>query len=226
MYRTLIRTEKGAIDRVKQRVCLPVLAAYEIHSVHIDFIDSAHYESVDFRIEVPFVVWLNNCTAARMLGDEEDDCLYLHVDYFYRKADSAPECKLLADGLIDSTFRSSPSTKEIDVAEKRKEIFTKHYISGHFALDNGLFKEAVVNFETVVEVLLNTELKYANLRDLIERTPLAPSYHDEMSFIGDCRNKVHPERLRDVGDVSRADAMRCRQDLALIINEIADLDAF
>jgi len=226
MYRTLIRTEDGAIDREKRRVFLPVLAAYEIHSVWIDFLGcTTQYESIDFQIDVPFVHWLNTETA-EMLGKKEDDRVFLHVDYFYRKPDTAPGCKRLANGLIASTLKREPTPNEKAIVEKREEIFAKHYISGQFALDNGLFKEAALNFGTVVDVLLNTELKHADLYDLIESTPLARTYTNQMHFIRKCRNRVHPEQIRKFDDVSRGDAMMCRQNLDLVINEIADFRCF
>ncbi|MBN2295355.1 MAG: hypothetical protein JXM70_23190 [Pirellulales bacterium] len=224
MYRTLIRSERGAIDKANRRVFLPVLAAYEIHSVHIDFLGcTTQHESIDFRIDVPFIHWLDDGIANTL---RSDDHLFLHVDYFYRKAETAPECLRLGTGLIRSTLTHTPTSAENAATAKREQIFVKHYIDGQFALDNGLFKEAVVNFGTVVEVLLNTELKHANLTDLIATTPLASGYHTQMHFIRKCRNKVHPNRLRDFDDVTRIDAIQCRQNLDLIINDVADLAAF
>ena len=64
----------------------------------------------------------------------EDDEIYIEGHYFY-KTDAIN----LWDSVVDASYPQASSNDT-------KRILSRHYIDGHFSLDNGLYKEAQAFF--------------------------------------------------------------------------------
>lgn len=227
MYKSIIFTPSIAFDLTKARIFVPTLTACILQSIEFLIPGAATQKSLDeFEIKGPFIVLDSSLTALL----QADNQFIIHVDYHYKSSEHEPVCKELADNVLSQTLSSPPATPdEIDIHRKRTEIFVKHYINGIFAFDSGLYKEAVLNFGTVLEVMLNTELNNISLggqRGLIATTTIAPGLRDNMTFIRECRNKVHANRIADLGDISRLESRKCRMNLDEILTEVVDLNAY
>jgi hypothetical protein len=89
--------------------------------------------------------------------------------------------------LVDSSF-GNPSLS--------KEIISKHYTEGQFCLDNGLYKNAVVNFGTTLEALLNKNFQSKKFEVLINNY-FGTTDKVVMNSIRNLRNKIHPNRISE-----------------------------
>ena len=89
-------------------------------------------------------------------------------------------------------------------------------------MDNGLYKNAVLNFGTTLEALLNKNLQDKKLCDLIKdysgATDKTAMTENEMTSIRNLRNKVHPHRISQTQDITRKEAINTRNQLEIIIN--------
>lgn len=92
---------------------------------------------------------------------------------------------------------------------------------GQFALDSWLYKEAVLKFGTVIEAIIDTELRGDRFGNLIDQSNY--STKADMHLIRKFRNQVHPNRLQNFSDINRSDALHARFTLGRILIEIVDL---
>jgi len=134
------------------------------------------------------------------------DGVFLEVEYHY-KSDRGD----LLDNLVDQSYAKG---------DESKQILSAHFVDGHFALDNELYKEAISNFGTVVEAMVNRKMSKDGLAALIDKDPTAlmsPPIQQHMRDIKDMRNRVHPNWIADYGHISREDAEDARYKLQEII---------
>jgi hypothetical protein len=82
-----------------------------------------------------------------------------------------------------------------------------------------LYKNAVLNFGTTLEGLLNKSLTNKKLNDLIIQYE-GSADKDHMHFIRRLRNKVHPNQISLSEDITRKEAVEARNKLETIIREI------
>lgn len=190
--------DKAQIDFTKQQIFAPILGAYIEHSV-------------DLRINQIFYprgfsqngIWLELDTAALGFSLDKDDEVGIQIEYFFKSSH---------DRLLGFLVRRHYAA---DTREKTVEIMSDHYIDGNFAFDNGLHREAVMNFGTVLESILDLELNgEKSLNDFIKAEKTATSQiKSDMNEIRKARNSVHPSRLKTSAKVSRMDAQRVREAL-------------
>lgn len=201
VYTTRFQFSPASIDVPNHRLFAPVLGAVHSHIVEVDI--NGVREDTEFWLLHP---WLQLDQTKLGFRLAKDDRISLHMEYFY---------KVDRPGL----FWFMTGCKE-ETPDRRTQIISKHYIDGHFAFDNGLYKEAVLNFGTVVEAILNVELKVRNLRNMIDTEICASTdrgIRERMHMVRTLRNKVHPERIDETADVSKHDAMQARLALQEII---------
>ena len=86
-------------------------------------------------------------------------------------------------------------------------------------MDNGLYKNAVLNFGTTLEGLLNKELQRIDLNDLINYY-IGTANKDDMHYIRQLRNKVHPNQINAPQDISAKEAVEARNKLEKILKMI------
>ena len=214
MYRSLITLQAGAHDSSNSRIFIPELASCNIHSVQFDIAGApGQFETLDFNIEPPFLV-LDSYINALLNTDSK---FIVKIDY--HGLSQSDRYSDLSKSIIQATLDSTPSAAEINAISKRAEIFSKHFSHGQFALDIGLYKEAVLNYGTVLETLLNLDLRHASLNNLINSSGYEPVSKSLMHEIRECRNRVHPEQLSNFGDVSRTEAIKSRHSVNLIMNQ-------
>jgi len=202
-YSTLYPLSQTTVDFTQQRIFAPVCAAMQIHTMKLYI--NGQVQVRGFRFLHP---WLS--VDKVVLGFEIDntDELWLEIGYFY-KSDRAD----LLDTLVNSSY---PTT----TASKTKSILSTHYIDGHFALDNGLYKEAITNFGTVIETLVNRDLSHSQLNCLISNDPVAisdPKVQHYMHDLRELRNRVHPNQISKMGSISRENAESARFKLQDIV---------
>ena len=214
MYRTVVVVQEGAYDSSRSRIFIPELATCNIHSVHFDISGATGvYESIDYEIVPPFLVLSNGVDA--LLSERSE--FVVRIDYHdLRPADSLSEVSM---AIVRATIQGEPSVQETTVLEQRAKIFGKHFSHGQFSLDMGLYKEAVLNYGTVLETMLNTELEFARMSVLINESHSTPTDKELMNQINALRNRVHPERLLNFDDVNRSDAITVRHNIDLLINK-------
>jgi hypothetical protein len=191
----------SAIDEAGQRIFAPVIGAINVHTINI--FCGALPNIKGFSISHPWIVLDGNIIGHKI---EKSDEIYVVADYFYKTSDK---------NILSFAIGSNYSDKE-----KTGEILASHYIDGHFALDCGLYKEAVFNFGTVVEALVNTNLEYCRLESGITkdvRFQNEPDLKQKMLFINSLRNRVHPEQISNVGLITREEALKARLVLQDII---------
>lgn len=198
-YTTRFKLSPASIDALNCRVFAPILGAVQRHIVVVEI--NGLPEDTDFYLQPP---WLELDRSKLGFDLEPSDKLSLHVEYFY-KADAPYLFGFLTGHTAD---------------DHRTEIISKHYIDGHFSFDNGLYKEAVLNFGTVLEAVLNVNFTKANLVDLIKTESCAATnkdVRDHMHLIRKLRNKVHPREISKTADVGPHDAAQARLALQEII---------
>lgn len=201
MYKAVFKIQPECIDPVNQEIFTPFINCYQIHSVMLNIGGLIQEQDIDFEIDEHKTKWLGN-----IFGIHSEDSILFDINYFYIK----PENVEVLGFLINETY-SNPL--------KTKEIISRHYIDGQFSLDNGLYKNAALNFGTVLEGLLNKTLSNKKLEKLIDDYS-GTADKEAMHFIRNIRNKVHPNRISNTEDVSRLEAIQARDKLEIIINEI------
>jgi hypothetical protein len=203
-YSTQFEFAEGVLDEPLQRIFAPIVGAWFVQSSRLSI--NGQMIMSGFRLEHPWIVWdQTDVGYALHVGDN----VCLQADYFY-KTDRIH--------LLDCVLpRDYPSA----TAGAAKEIMSTHFIDGHFAFDNGLYKEAVSNFGTVAEALLNRTMENTALKTLITNDPVAkkaPTIQDSLNFIRELRNRVHPNQIKSSGNISFEDARSARHQLQKILH--------
>jgi hypothetical protein len=153
---------------------------------------------------------------------DAQDKITIEINYHYKNSPYDPVCRNLALRVIQASWFSDPRAPSESIEKKRQEIFIKHYIDAQFSLDNGLFKESVLNFGTALEVLLNRDLlDRPRFHDRIDKCSGLSMFKDEMHTIQKYRNRVHPSQLKGFSDVVRHEAQECRQIMERILRVLA-----
>lgn len=203
MYKSLIKIHSDCIYEDSQSIFVPCINCYYIHSIFLYMGGLANEEGSDFEIEHPFIKWRYEDFGATI---EKSDSLRLEINYHYMKFEETT----CFDFIIHDEF--------VDF-DKSNKIASKHYMEGIFSLDNGLYKNSVTNFGTVLEALLNRKLNNVSLKKLIEQ------YEDisiipHMEYVRNTRNKIHASAIVGNQDVTRKEAIECRNSLDRILNNI------
>ena len=200
MYKAVFNIQSGCISHSRQEIFTPFINCYDVHSVTIHVNGQVHQEERSFKLNGEKTVWFGGFTI------DGNDSVVFDINYFYIRPENVEALGFVINGsYIDQS--------------KSKEIVSKHYIDGQFSLDNGLYKNAVMNFGTVLEGLLNTELNSTKLVRLINGYS-GDANKDAMHWIRKLRNKVHPNMISETEDVSRTDAVAARDHLELILRTI------
>jgi hypothetical protein len=197
MYKAVYKIQSSSIDEATQTIFTPFINCYEIHSIVV-YVNGLGAVEEGFTIDK----YRTRCSFGYEI--KKSWSVVFDINYFYMKTSPLN----VLDFLIDQSY--------INPAESEK-IVSKHYISGQFALDNGLYKEAVLNFGTVLEGLLNKKLDGTWLSTLIQKYSGRADPSD-MEFIKDLRNKVHPNQISLTQDISRRDAVLARNKLEVILH--------
>lgn len=200
MFKGIFKITSNLIDVENQEIFTPFVNCYHLHSAILSFNGISYEEDADFNFEGFKTKW----TGAFNL--EEEDVLIFDLNYFYIKPDNLNVLSFI----VDNTY-TNPA--------KSNEIISKHYIEGQFSLDNGLYKNAVLNFGTALEGILNKSLANQDLNYLIENYP-GEADKSKMHTLRKLRNKVHPNRISSTQDVTRKEAIEARQNLELILRYI------
>lgn len=208
MYKATYRISPDCLpeDAINQLVFAPFVQCYHIHGItiiaggHVTVEDVSSLRILDYQVE-----WQTQQVGFHL---DNTDHVVFQIDYFYMRPDNT---EVLAF-LIDSSY-----TKP----DKTKSIVSSHYIQGQFALDNGLYKNAVLNFGTTLEGLLNKKLENKDLDDLI-KSYKGNASTEAMNFIRRLRNKVHPNRIEQTEDVTRQEAISAREYLEVILKKMHD----
>lgn len=200
MYKAIYKVQGDCIDGDKNAIFSPFINCYYLHSVTIIYNGIIYQEEIDFTINEYFTQW--NFDIEKM----ECDVYTYEINYYYIRAEDPNILKFIVDNRY-----ANPS--------KTNEIISKHYVEGQFCLDNGLYKNAVLNFGTTLEGLLNFELKSIKLDDLI-RKYTGNASKNKMHFLRRLRNKVHTNKIINNNDVSRMEAVKARNELELIIRNL------
>lgn len=202
MYSTLYTFTEGVKDFSNQRIFAPIVGAMKINTMKIA-VNGVSYAQ-GFKIDGCWLVFNREHFGSRILTEGGE--VALEVDYFYKS-----DVNNLLNSVVDSTYK---------FADKTKEILSQHYIDGHFSLDNGLYKEAVINFGVVVEALVNRKMSTGSLCEKIRIDKCAEqdkSIQLKMLDIKKLRNRVHPNRIAEYGAVNREDAYSARFNLQEIM---------
>jgi len=215
MFKSRQKLSSQLINEEKQKIFTPYILSYSIHSIVVSVCGKTEEEGIAFCFTDGEIKWHSEVGYPI----DADDSLTIEVNYFYKS--SYRDLLSFASNIqqkLDTDF-SPEENKSI----QRTEIFCKHYIDAQFALDNGLYKESVVNFGTAFEAMLNRNLSNSfTLRKSITQLDKNLYPVDELNFINDCRNKVHPNNIADFQDISREDAKRCRTGVELFLQSLAN----
>jgi len=199
MYKAIYKIQTECLDGVRKTIFTPFIKCYHIHSVIIYANGLAQEMDVDFYFDNYKTIWFEEYF-------ENNWSMIFDINYFYMRPDDIE----VLGFLVDSSF-----TNQI----KSKEIISKHYIEGQFSMDNGLYKNAVLNFGTTLEGILNKELRRMDLNDLIE-SYCGSADKSDMHFIRQLRNKVHPNQISATEDISFKEAVQARNKLEKILKLI------
>jgi hypothetical protein len=197
MFKAIFKIGKKCIDTTSQEIFTPFINCYHLHSVTISINGVTYEEDNDFH----FIGYKTKWTGAFSL--EVADTLIFEINYFYIR----PDDEKILNFLIDNSY--SDNTKS-------NQIISKHYTEGQFSLDNGLYKNAALNFGTTLEALLNKALTNQDLNDLINNYN-GNADKSAMHFIRQLRNKVHPNRISLTQDITRQEAIIARNHLEEIL---------
>lgn len=192
-------------DNSNQSIFAPFLQCYYTHGINIIVNGMTLNDVGVVKITDYWAEW--QVQEADFHLDKGDNVVF-EIDYFYMRPDNT---EVLAF-LIDSSDAN---------LKKTKNIISSHYVQGQFALDNGLYKSAVLSFGTTLEGLLNKELKYKKLSLLIDGYK-GSADKQSMHFIRELRNKVHPEKIEQTEDVTRQEAISAREHLEVILKKMHD----
>lgn len=207
MYKAIYKVQNECIDKSMGRIFAPFLMCYHLHSLEVMRNGVQQEESVDFLIDK--TEWIRWKDAQVIKNLPEGESIIIGINYFYKREDDSQILKFKIDQLNQMGRYSHPN--------KTIEIISKHYMDGQFSFDNGLYKNAVLNFGIVLEGLLNEKLNNKfTLEKLINMNQGAANKTD-MHFIRELRNKVHPAKLLNFNDITREEAIECRNKLEIIL---------
>jgi hypothetical protein len=198
MYKAIYRIQPECINEKENKIFTPFLNCYELHSVFVN--SDGHIENI-FH-------WEGNFSYIKRLYIHDSSFnLTFDINYFYIRLNHTP----IFESIIDSNYKDK---------ENSKSIASKHYIEGQFSLDNGLYKNAVMNFGTTLECLLNKRLDNSKFEKLINQYQGLASKED-MHYIRELRNKVHPNRIKDFQDITQSEAVDARNKLEVILKHFS-----
>lgn len=203
-YSTQFEFAEGILDVPLQRIFAPIVGAWFVQASRLS--TNGQLIMSGFRLEHPWVVW-DQTDVGYALHAGGNVCL--QADYFY-KTDRVN----VLDCVLPYDYPSA-------TAGAAKEIMSTHFIDGHFAFDNGLYKEAVSNFGTVAEALVNRTMGRTPLANLIANDPVAnkdSTIQRSLNFIRELRNRVHPNHIHASGNISFEDARSARLQLQKILH--------
>jgi hypothetical protein len=195
MYKAIYKIQPDCLDSSNRTIFTPFINCYQIHSVSVYANGLVQEQEVDFVFSGCNTIWNEDYFR-------NDWAIVFDINYFYMKPNNVKVLSFLVNDAF--TYES-----------RTKEIISKHYIEGQFSLDNGLYKNAVLNFGTTLEALLNKDLSYANFEKLINSCKYSCKL--EMLAIKDLRNRVHPNNILDSKDISRVEAVQARNYLEKIL---------
>ncbi|MDH4461287.1 MAG: hypothetical protein QE277_07695 [Flectobacillus sp.] len=208
MHKAVFNIDPKCILEETQEIFTPFINCYHIHSITLNVEGIICSEGSSFIFDGYKTKWLES--GVKM---ESHDKITYDINYFYIKPDNITVLDFLIKG------------KNYSIPDKSLEIISKHYIEGQFSLDNGLYKNAVINFGTVVEGLLDKKLNHKRgLSDLIRDYDGSAS-KDDMQFITQLRNRVHVNNIHKNEDITRLDAINARITLERILCSLKD-DSF
>lgn len=199
MYSTSFTLSFSQFIPANNTVFAPFLRCYQIQHATLLFNGLVQVEPENFTLGERHI---NLPTDYAFM---ETDHLVLNLTYFYKSA-----LEDVFDFIIDGTFANPASSNR---------IASSHYIEAQFSLDNGLYKNAALNFGTTLEALLNRTLNNARLVDLINSHPDV-ALRPDMHYIRMLRNRVHPEQINLVQEVTRLEAIECRNKIEKILKNI------
>lgn len=206
MYKSIFKISFQCIDFSKQEIHTPFINCYIIHSAYMIVNGVIYEENVVFKFENHFTKMLEGNKL------EDGDHIIIELNYFYMRN----EDKQILNFLISEERGYS----HMDLTNG---IVSKHYVEGQFSLDNGLYKNAALNFGTVLEGLLNKRLGDTPLNSFIEDYIDDDNDNKErMHSIRLLRNRVHPNRLIETEDISRKEAIEARNNLEIILKKMYD----
>lgn len=204
MYKAIFKISIECIDFSKQVIFTPFINCYIIHSAYMIVNGVIYEENVDFKFE-------NHLTKMIEGNELEDgDHIIIELNYFYMRNED--------NQILSFLINDKKGYTHIDLTN---EIVSKHYVEGQFSLDNGLYKNAALNFGTVLEGLLNKRLENTTLNSLIEKD-IDNDDKERMHSIRLLRNKVHPNRLIETEDICRKEAIEARNNLEIILKKMYD----
>ena len=189
------------LNEIEQKIFAPIIGALNIHSAKL--FCNGLVNVTGFALQHPWIYVDEKQIGYKL---ESTDQIWLEANYFYKTSHGH-----LLDSIVDSNYQEK---------DKTKNILSSHFIDGHFSFDNGLYKEAVSNFGTVVEALVNTELKYCRMEKMINnerRLKDEPKIRAKMLLINRLRNRVHPEQISNCGQITREEASKARLALQDIL---------
>lgn len=202
MFKAIFKIPKECIDVKNQEIHTPFINCYIIHSAYM-FINGIVYEEVeDFEFEKHLTKWKGSFEI------EVNDSITLELNYFYIRNEDYRILNCITEGDVEYS--------EIELTNK---IISKHYAEGQFSLDNGLYKNSVLNFGTVLEGILNKSMANTTLNELIVNYTGSID-KNLMHSIRVLRNKVHPNKLIKTEDISRKEAVQIRNNLEIILKEV------
>ena len=146
MYKANFKIQSECLNKDTNKIFVPFVNCYYIHSITLLVNGSSNYEYDNFDV-IDNYLYIED-----YILDGQDD-FRIEINYFYIKKDNYK----IFDFMIDKSYDS-----------ENLKIISKHYIEWQFSLDNWLYKNAVLNFGTVIEWLLNKNLEYKYLDDLIK----------------------------------------------------------
>lgn len=194
MYKAVFKIQSECIDVAQQQIFAPFVRCYYIHNIVLLVNGIAYEESIDFELDGFLIKWNGDFSLAT------NESIVCQIDYHYMK----PDEENALDFIVDSTYTDP---------DKTNSIISKHYVRGQFSLDNGLYNNAVSNFGTTLEGILNKKFSSQGLNLLIDKK------NTSMVFLKKQRNKVHPNRISEEGEVARKEAIEARIQLEKIILE-------
>lgn len=198
MYKAIYRIQPECIDEKENVIFTPFLNCYELHSVFVNF-GGLQEDEILLNGNYTFIqTFYKGYNGFKITFD---------INYFYMNLTN----RTMFDSIIDSSFKDPKNSRL---------IASKHYTEGQFSLDNGLYKNAVMNFGTALECLLNKRLDNSKFEKLIESYNGQASKED-MHLIRELRNKVHPNRIKDFQDITHREAIEARNKLEVILKHFS-----
>lgn len=189
----------------------PYFESYQIHNYRVSINGQVHLWGTDDIKYQDGRIRLGSYDVGSGLYD-----LVIDIDYFYKSQIFPPWESYLK--------REKIWFHDDETQQKRFDIIAQHYTDGQFALDNGLYKEAVWNFAVVLETLVKKDLdqwkkrERLSLCDSINASSVTQEMKDDMHFIRTIRNNIHPKKLIENSVCTQQEAIKCRQKLEKILH--------